>query len=88
VTISGAGVTPVSLRWSSGAQSLVWPAGLPLDDGAVYRIHVAGRPAPTQWNIAVISPWTVDRAAAAEGLLRKGCAEQLEQLVERTLWEG
>lgn len=88
VMISGAGLSPVALRWPAGRQTLTWPAELPIREGLTYRVHIGGRLAPTEWKMAAIGPWQLDRAAAAEMLLQYGCKEQLDQLVERALWEN
>lgn len=88
VTITGPAGKAVTLTWPAGEHAIAWPNSLPLDHAFGYRVQLKGRPAASEWKIANAGPLPADRSATAEALLGHGCSRQLEELVERALWDG
>jgi hypothetical protein len=81
LTISAPSGASRQLRWDEGAQTLPWPAGLPVAEGARYRLSWGGGGAPTEiifHRLAKIPSGLDDTASV---LLASQCSAQLDLFI-------
>src|SRR5690606_19343621 len=81
LTISGAaGSRQVS--WPAGHATVGWPEGLPLTEGASYRLSQSGVAVPTEIHVRTLESEPADVQSVARALIANECREQLDLLVE------
>jgi hypothetical protein len=81
LTIAGAAGASRQLHWDEGSQVLAWPAGLPVTEGAHYRLSWDGAAAPTEivfHRIAKVPSGLDDTASV---LLANQCSAQLDLFI-------
>ncbi len=82
-TLSGARGTKASVVWRRGSALKLWPATLPVGDGATYTLTGSGTGAPahTVFITRILPALPADDFAATAGMLADaGCTAQLELL--------
>ena len=67
---------------AAGAATLAWPSGLPIANNASYELTQAGTAVPTQVQVKLVGPVPTDHQAQADILIRNGCQQQLDLLVD------
>ncbi len=70
------------VNWPAGQATAAWPASMPIANNTEYQISQTGSPVPTSVRVKVIGAVTGDLTAVADALIRNGCREQLEILVD------
>ena len=79
VRISGGG-DRATASFAAGQTIASWPAGLPVTDGAAYRVELGGRASDVRF--AQLTPGDSGLDALASGLIARGCDAQLDLLVD------
>lgn len=82
LAIAGPDGAAGEVHWPAGASTAAWPADLPIADGGEYRLSVAGSPVPSRVRFRALDSEPADVPAVAEALIRHGCQEQLDLLVD------
>ena len=75
-----AGSTQVN--WPAGQSSVAWPSAVPIANDADYQLTQPGSPVPTSVRVKLIGQVSTDFQAIAETLIRNGCQQQLDLLVD------
>jgi hypothetical protein len=70
------------VTWPAGAATLAWPRALPLANDARYDLTQAGTAVPTQVTVKLVGPVSTDFQQMADTLIRNGCQQQLDLLVD------
>jgi len=70
------------VSWPAGAATLAWPSSLPLANDARYDLTQAGTAVPTQVTVKLVGPVSTDFQQMADTLIRNGCQQQLDLLVD------
>lgn len=81
LTVSGAGGTR-QLAWPEGDATLDWPDGLPLTDGAQYRLSWPGAAPPTTIQFRTLPQRPSGLEATASLLIANRCDAQLDLLID------
>ncbi len=82
LSISGPGGASQQATWPAGAATLAWPSGLPIANDAEYRLTQAGTAVPTNVRVKLVGQVSTDFQAIADTLIRNGCQQQLDLLVD------
>ena len=82
LSISGPAGASRTIQWPAGRATLSWPADLPIASGSAYRISQSGNPVPSTITFRALNNAPSDMPAVAEALIRNGCQEQLDLLVD------
>jgi hypothetical protein len=69
------------LRWEEGSQVLAWPAGLPVTDGASYRLSWDGSTTPTEIKFKALAKLPSGLDDTATVLLANNCSAQLDLFI-------
>ncbi|PZU10871.1 MAG: hypothetical protein DI605_04415 [Sphingomonas sp.] len=83
VIASATGSARATIDWSPGQAVGAWPSALPITEGARYML-TTGTSAPVEVRITLSGKPAADVQGMASTLIAKGCAAQLDQLVETT----
>lgn len=70
------------VTWPAGASTLAWPRALPIANDARYDLTQAGTAVPTQVTVKLVGPVASDFQVMADTLIRNGCQQQLDLLVD------
>jgi hypothetical protein len=81
LTIAAADGSRRQLRWEQGSQVLAWPAGLPVRDGASYRLSWDGSQSPTEIKFKALSKLPSGLDDTASVLLANHCSAQLDLFI-------
>jgi hypothetical protein len=81
LAISGPGGSR-TIQWPAGRATLSWPADLPIANGGAYRLSQTGSPVPSTITFRTLDNAPSDMPGVAEALIRNGCQEQLDLLVD------
>jgi hypothetical protein len=87
LTVAGSGGTR-RLTWPAGDATLDWPDGLPLTDGAEYRLSWAGAAAPTTIRFRTLPQRPAGLEAIASMLIADRCDAQLDLLIDTVRMPG
>lgn len=79
VRVIGAG-TQGTASFAAGEAMAVWPAALPVKDGAAYRVEAGGR--VTEIRFALLGAGHAGLDTTASALIAHGCQAQLDLLVD------
>ncbi len=82
LAISGPSGAARTIQWPAGRATLAWPADLPIANGGAYRLSQTGNPVPSTITFRTLDNAPTDMQAVAEALIRNGCQEQLDLLVD------
>ena len=80
LTVSGKGATK-AVAWPAGESLLAWPDGLPISDGADYRLSW-GAAGQTSLKFKTLPGKPVGLEEMASSLIRNDCQAQLDLLIE------
>lgn len=70
------------VTWPAGSATLGWPAGMPLANNASYELTQAGTAVPTHVQVKLVGQVSTEYQAMADVLIRNGCQQQLDLLVD------
>jgi hypothetical protein len=82
LSIRGPGGAAQQVTWPAGSATLAWPRALPIANNAAYELSQAGTAVPTQVQLKLVGPVSTDYQAMADVLIRNGCQQQLDLLVD------
>jgi hypothetical protein len=82
LSIRGPGGASQQVSWPAGAATLAWPRALPIANDADYQLTQAGTAVPTQVRVKLVGPVSTEYQQMADTLIRNGCQEQLDLLVD------
>lgn len=82
LAVSGPGGAARTLQWPAGRATLTWPSDLPISGGAPYQLRQDGVAVPTTITFRPLNAAPGDMQSVAEALIRNGCQEQLDLLVD------
>ena len=82
LTVIGPNRATQTMNWPAGANTLPWPPGVPIVSDAEYQVSLSGSPVPARIRLRPITSRPADLPAVAEALIRNGCREQLDLLVD------
>ena len=82
LSIRGPGGVNQQVNWAAGQSTLAWPAGMPIANNGEYTLTETGSPVPTSVQVRVVGQVSTDFQAIAETLIRHGCQQQLDVLVD------
>ena len=83
LTIRGGGGEQ-TLDWAAGADTIAWPASLPVTSGAEYQLSQPGSGDSARVTFVTLSNPPGDAVGTAQSLIANGCNNQLDVLVEAT----
>jgi hypothetical protein len=81
LTIAGPGGTR-NVAWPAGRTTVAWPADLPIANGGAYSLSQSGTAVPSRVTFRTLNSAPGDMQAVADALIRNGCQEQLDLLVD------
>lgn len=81
LAISGPGGTR-TVQWAAGRATIAWPADLPIANGGAWQVRLGSEPVPSTITFRTLDSAPGDMPAVAEALIRNGCQEQLDLLVD------
>lgn len=70
------------LEWPAGRATISWPSDLPISGSAPYQLRQEGVAVPTTISFRPLNTAPDDMQGVAEALIRNGCQEQLDLLVD------
>lgn len=82
LTIAGPGAAERKLEWAAGKDSLAWPAGLAITEGAEYRVSWTGNDDPTKLSFVALPSVPEDRPGLAKALMDRQCQSQFDLLID------
>lgn len=82
LAISGPGNVSRTVEWPAGRATLAWPSDLPIANDAEYQLRAPGVAVPSRVRFKTLDARPADMTAVAEALIRNGCDEQLDLLIE------
>ncbi|MFN3389124.1 MAG: hypothetical protein ACK40O_09325 [Allosphingosinicella sp.] len=82
LTIAGPDGASRDVEWEGGASTLAWPDGLPVRDGAKYRISWKDAAEPTALTFKALPKRPAGLEDMASSLISNGCEAQLDLLIE------
>jgi len=82
LSVRGPGGASQQVNWPAGQATLGWPSGVPIANGGDYQLTQPGSPVPTSVRVRLVGQVSTDFQAIAETLLRNGCQQQLDVLVD------
>lgn len=82
VQIRAADGTTSRLNWAAGKPLTGWPAALPLTTGAQYELDWPNGGDKSKLEVVVLPSAPADSVEAAQVLIKNGCQNQLDQLVQ------
>ena len=82
MTVSGANGATAAIKWTAGESAQMWPATLPVAQGATYRLAMPGMAEPTMVKFAVLGPNPTGLEGMASALIQNHCTAQLDLLIE------
>lgn len=82
VEIRSAQGQTIKLTWASGKVLTAWPAGLPLTTGSQYEVDWPNGGDKNKLEVVVLPSAPADSVEAAQLLIKNGCQNQLDQLVQ------
>jgi hypothetical protein len=82
VTIAAADGTRREIAWPAGEQTLAWPAGLPVTEGAEYSLSRPGVAVPSRISFRRIDSAPSEVSGVAAALIEAECQAQLDLLVD------
>lgn len=82
LSISGPRGAPRTVEWPAGRTTLAWPSDLPIAGGGEYQLAQQGVAVPTRISFRPLNAAPSDMQGVAEALIRNGCQEQLDLLVD------
>ena len=82
LSIRGPGGASQQATWPAGAATLAWPSSMPIANNASYELAQAGTAVPTRVQVKLIGPVSTEYQAMADSLIRNGCQQQLDLLVD------
>jgi hypothetical protein len=88
LTISGPGGRSERVAWQPGSSTLAWPSGLPVTDGADYRLSWIGGPAPTAIRFRTLKARPAGLDDMAQVLIRNQCDAQLDLFIDTVKLPG
>lgn len=81
LAISGPRGAARTVEWPAGRTTLAWPSDLPIASGE-YQLAQQGVAVPTRISFRPLNAAPSDMQGVAEALIRNGCQEQLDLLVD------
>lgn len=81
LAISGPGGAR-NVQWPAGRATIAWPADLPIANGGAYQLRLGSEPVPSAITFRTLGSAPADMPSVAEALIRNGCQEQLDLLVD------
>ena len=72
---------PVKLPWPAAAETLRWPAEVPVEDGATYRLRQMSRLLAKRIRLNLVPPNLASPAHRVAWMARNGCARQARRLI-------
>lgn len=87
LTVTGGGQTR-RLSWQQGDSTLDWPADLPVNEGAEYRLALPGASAPTTIRFRTLPQRPAGLEATASMLIERQCTAQLDLLIDTVRMPG
>jgi len=82
LTIEGPARVTRELLWPAGASTLAWPTDLPVVEDGTYALSLTGQPTAATIRFKTLAAVPTDLTGAAQALIRSGCTEQLDLLVD------
>lgn len=83
LSISGPGGAMRNVQWPAGRTSVAWPSDLQIANGAAYQLRQSGSPVPSTITFRTLdSAPGADMPSIAGALIRHGCQEQLDLLID------
>jgi hypothetical protein len=82
LTITGPSGQAQTVSWAAGADTVAWPAAVPLVNNGEYQLSLSGSPVPARIRVKTLSSRPTDLQAVAEALISNECREQLDLLVD------
>lgn len=82
LSVRGPNGASQQVTWPAGASTLGWPSGVPIANNADYQLSQPGTAVPTQVRVKLVGPVSSDYQQMADTLIRNGCQEQLDLLVD------
>jgi hypothetical protein len=82
VTIRSSDGKMQTVDWAAGKATAAWPAALPVVSGAEYQIESAGNSDKSSISFVKVSNPPSDLPGAAQVLIKNGCQNQLDLLVD------
>jgi hypothetical protein len=82
LSIQGPGGASQQVTWPAGSATLAWPRALPIANNGDYQLSQAGTGVPTQVRLKLVGPVPTDYQQMADTLIRNGCQQQLDLLVD------
>ncbi|MGE0178418.1 MAG: hypothetical protein AB7O91_01195 [Sphingomonas sp.] len=82
LSIRGPGGSTHEVNWPAGQATLAWPSAVPLANDGDYQLTQPGSPVPTSVRVKLVGQVSTDFQAIAETLIRNGCQQQLDVLVD------
>ncbi|MGQ0659993.1 hypothetical protein [Sphingosinicella sp.] len=82
LSIRGPSGASQQATWPAGAATLAWPSAMPIANNASYELTQAGTAVPTRVQVKLIGPVSTEYQAMADTLIRNGCQQQLDLLVD------
>lgn len=74
--------------WTAGQTTLAWPADLAIEQGAEYRLSVAGVAVPTRLKFRILPNVPAGIDAQAQAFIQNECQAQLDVLIETVQLPG
>lgn len=81
LAISGPRGAARTVEWPAGRTTMAWPSELPIAGGE-YQLAQQGVAVPTRISFRTLNAAPNDMQGVAEALIRNGCQEQLDLLVD------
>lgn len=82
LTVAGPNGASQRVQFAAGANSVAWPAAVPIVSNAEYQLTLSGSPVPARIRVKTLNSRPTDLQAVAEALIRNECREQLDLLVD------
>jgi phage-related tail fiber protein len=88
VTIRSSDGKVQTLSWAAGKATTAWPAALPVTSGAEYQIESDGNSDKSSISFVRVTNPPSDLPGAAQMLIKAGCQNQLDLLVDNASKKG
>ena len=88
LSIAGEGGRTERLGWQPGSTTLAWPSGLPVAEGAEYRLSGTGTAAPTTIRFRTMPAKPAGLEDMAQTLIRNQCDAQLDLFIDTVKLPG
>jgi hypothetical protein len=82
ITIRSSDGKVQTVDWAAGKATTAWPANMPVVAGAEYQIESAGNSDKSSISFVKVSNPPSDLPGAAQILIKNGCQNQLDLLVD------